>query len=91
VAYRVVTIARLSDRPIKRSTASLECTIFPISPPLIQLPIDLSHDAQIELALAEIGKEKALGYAYYARKYVLDRSTLSQYYKRDSECNSRAI
>jgi len=57
--------------------APSECTIFPIFPPPIQPPMALSHDARIELALAEIGEETAPNYAYYARKHELVPSTLS--------------
>ena len=38
----------------------------------------LSHDARIELALAEIGEENAPNYTQYARKYKLVPSTLSR-------------
>ncbi len=36
------------------------------------------HDARIALAIAEIGDQNAPNYAKYARKYKLDRSTLSR-------------
>jgi hypothetical protein len=36
------------------------------------------HDARIALAIAEIGDQNAPNYAEYARKYKLDRSTLSR-------------
>jgi hypothetical protein len=40
--------------------------------------MDSSHDARIALALAEIGSENKPNYAEYARKYELDRTTLSR-------------
>jgi len=40
------------------------------------------HDARIALAIAEIDDQKnALSYTEYARKYKLDRRTLSQRYR----------
>jgi hypothetical protein len=40
--------------------------------------MDQSHDPRIALAIAEIGDQNAPNYAQYARKYKLDRSTLSR-------------
>jgi hypothetical protein len=34
----------------------------------------LSHDARIELALAEIGEETAPNYAHFARKYEFNEN-----------------
>jgi len=39
------------------------------------------HDARIALAIAEIGDQNAPSYTEYARKYKLDRRTLSQRYR----------
>jgi transposase-like protein len=49
--------------------------------------MDLSHDARIALALAEIGSENKPNYAEYARKYGLDQSTLSRRHR--GKTNSR--
>ena len=46
-------------------------------PPSYSTSMALSHDARIELALAEIGEETAPNYAHYARKHELVLSTLS--------------
>jgi hypothetical protein len=57
--------------------AQANATIFTIFAPY-STPIDQSHDAQIALAIADIGDQIAPNYAEYARKYELDRSTLSR-------------
>ena len=51
----------------------------------------LSHDARIALALAEIGEENAPNYAYYAKKYELDRSTLSRRHRGKTTSRKAAI
>ena len=51
----------------------------------------LSHDARIELALAEIGEETAPNYAYYARKHELVPSTLSRRYRGITTLRKEAI
>jgi hypothetical protein len=47
-------------------------------PPSYSTTMALSHDARIELALAEIGSENKPNYAEYARKHELVPSTLSR-------------
>jgi hypothetical protein len=49
-------------------------------------PIDQSHKARIELALADIGDQIAPNYAEYARKYKLVPSTLSQRHRGITTC-----
>jgi hypothetical protein len=51
----------------------------------------LSHDAQIELALAEIGEEIAPNYTYYAEKHELVLSTLSQRHRGVTTSRKEAI
>jgi len=50
-------------------------------PPPYSTSMALSHDARIELALAEIGAENAPNYSYYAKKHELVLNTLSRCYK----------
>jgi hypothetical protein len=47
-------------------------------PPSYSTSMALSHDARIELALAEIGAENAPNYSHYAKKHELVPSTLSR-------------
>jgi hypothetical protein len=45
--------------------------------------MDQSHDTRIALAIADIGDQIAPNYAEYARKYELDRSTLSRRHRQN--------
>src|ERR1700731_4059344 len=60
-------------------------------PPPIQPAMALSHDARMELALAEIGEEIAPNYSYYARKHELVPSTLSRRHRGKTTSRKDAI
>jgi hypothetical protein len=64
---------------------------FPDSPSSYSTPMALSHDARIELALAEIGEETAPNYSYYARKHELVPSTLSRRHRGITTSRQEAI